>query len=235
MMCVALRHVQFEDLGVFAQPLRRRGYTIQYIDPAIEAVDSNVTTAADLLIVLGGPVGVAQRDAYPWLEAEIAAVAARLAAGHPTLGICLGAQIIASALGATVVRAEAVELGWSPLELSAEGLCSPLSVLKQLPVLHWHGDRFELTTCARSLASTLLCPHQAFAVSDHVLALQFHAEVDPVLFEQWLVEYAGELGDLGIEPRVLRLAASEHGAALAVAARAMLDAWLGALPNRAGG
>lgn len=237
MICIALRHVYFEDLGLFAEPLRRRGYTIRYIDTPVEPIDFRETHAADLLIVLGGPVGIGQRNAYPWLESEIAAVMARLATGRPTLGICLGAQIIASALGAAVVAAATTELGWAPLELSAEGFASPLSVLDGLPVLHWHGDGFELPSGARSLASTLLCPHQAFAVGDHVLGLLFHAEVDPAMFEHWLVGNAAELTDLGIGPGELRRATDVHGGAMIPAASAMVEQWLDTLSwpaNRAG-
>jgi GMP synthase (glutamine-hydrolysing) len=226
MICLAFRHLHFEDLGLFADPLRRRGYAIRYVDTPVEAIDAGEVLAADLLVILGGPVGVTQGDAYPWLVAEIDVVAKRLAAGLPTLGVCLGAQIVATALMADVVRASAVELGWATLDLTAEGRWSPLASLDGLPVLHWHGDRFELPPGARSLASTPLCPHQAFAIGAHILGLQFHAEVDPTLIEHWLVGNAGDLSALGIDPRALRQATRAYGAATAAAVPTMIDAWI---------
>lgn len=227
--CLALRHVFFEDLGVFADPLCDHGYAIHYLNVPIKELDPEVVLATDLLVVLGGPVGAGQTDRYPWLAAEISAVSRRLAARRPTLGVCLGAQLMATALGAAIVSAAEVELGWSELVLSHEGRKSPLAALDSHPVLHWHGDRFDLPVGAVSLASTPQCPHQAFAVGDYALALQFHAEIDRALFEHWLVGNAAELSSLGLHPETLREATRRHGPETAMAARAMIGAWLGRL------
>ena len=224
--CLALRHVLFEDLGLFAEPLRRHGYHIRYIDTPLEELGPDEAIDADLLVALGGPVGVHDMGAYPWLAPELQAIAGRLASNRPTLGVCLGAQLMAASLGAAVVKSQAVEIGWAPLDLNRAGISSPLAFLEDLPVLHWHGDRFELPDGAVDLASTALCPYQAFAVGRHGLALQFHAEVNPTRFEHWLVANAAELSGQGLEPAELRRSTLLHGAAVTRAAPKMIDAWV---------
>ncbi|MGI4879245.1 MAG: glutamine amidotransferase [Janthinobacterium lividum] len=229
--CLALRHLDFEDLGVLAAPLEARGYVVRYVDMPVEALDVDEASAADLLVVLGGPMNVDQVDTYPWLATELQAIKGRLAAGRPTLGICLGAQLIAQALGASVIRAPKFELGWVPLTLTGAGHASPLSVLAGLPVLHWHGYGFDLPRGATGLASTPLCPQQAFAIGDTVLALQFHPEIDPVEFERWLEGNADDLVGHGIDPEVLRRETRELGATTAAAAQVMIGTWLDAIAN----
>ena len=202
---------------------------VRYVDIPVEALEVAAAVEADLVVALGGPVGVYQADLFPWLGVERAALSARLAAERPTLGVCLGAQLLAEALGADVAPGPAPEIGWSPLQLSAAGRASPLAVLDGLPVLHWHGDCFALPDGATSLASTPLCPHQAFARGDHALALQFHAEVDPARFEHWLVGNAGQLANLGLHPDTLRRDMRAHGAAMIRAAPALIGGWLVAI------
>lgn len=227
--CLALRHVPFEDLGLFAEPLRRQGYNIKYNDTPIEPLQADEAADADLLVILGGPISAIQLEAQPWLAAEFKVVAARLSERRPTLGICLGAQLMAKALGAAVVRASAQEIGWAPIVLTGEGADSPLSAIEGLRVLHWHEDRFELPIDAVSLAATPLCPHQAFAVGRHALALQFHAEVVPGLFEAWLVGNASEFETNGIDPEELRRGMQRNGPVLVTASQTMISEWLRSL------
>src|SRR6201999_289627 len=99
---------------------------------------------SDLLVVLGGPIGAYEEDRYPFLTAELTLIGARLKAGRPTLGICLGAQLMARALGADVRPGAGKEIGWAPLVLSEAGRAGPLRHLGNEPVLHWHGDIFHL-------------------------------------------------------------------------------------------
>lgn len=232
--CLALRHLDFEDLGVLAAPIEARGYTIRYVDMPVEPLDPDAASEADLFVVLGGPMNVDQVDAYPWLAIELQAISGRLAAGRPTLGICLGAQLIAQALGASVVKAPRFELGWVPLTLTKVGRASPLSALAGLPLLHWHGYRFDLPAGAIGLASTPLCPQQAFAIGDTVLALQFHPEIDPIEFEHWLEGNADDLVGHGVDPEVLRQQTHDYGPATANAAQIMLGTWLAGLESPAG-
>ena len=158
---VAIRHVAFEDAGVWRDVLAgpatnspMRGGRRRLADAAV--------LSADLLVVLGGPIGVYETDAYPFLVEEIEMVRRRLDAQKPILGVCLGAQLMAAALGARVAPGPAKEIGYAPVELTDAGRASPLARLEGLPVLHWHGDTCALPPGAERLASTALCPVQAF-------------------------------------------------------------------------
>lgn len=224
--CLAIRHVAFEDAGLLAGLLASRGVTLRYCDAGIDPLDAAALLAPDLLVVLGGPIGVYEEDIYPFLRDELAALRARLDAGRPVLGICLGAQLIAAALGAKVAPGPRKEIGWGRVTLTDAGRASVLKPLADVPVLHWHGDNADLPACAVGLASTDACPHQAFAVGDTVLALQFHIEADPARIESWLIGHTAELGKAGIDPRDIRRQAADHGAATAAAGRAVLSAWL---------
>ncbi|MGO4702655.1 glutamine amidotransferase-related protein [Dyella sp. 2RAB6] len=137
---LAIRHVAFEDLGLLAPLLAERGYEVRYLEAGVDAIDAGTLDAADLVVVLGGPIGVYEVEHYPFLAGERAAIASRLAARKPTLGICLGAQLIAQALGAEVVSTGKVEIGFGALTLTAEGRASVLKDIGEVPVLHWHGD-----------------------------------------------------------------------------------------------
>ncbi len=219
--CVALRHLAFEDLGGFATVLNDAGYDITYRDVGVDPPGDLI--APDLVVVLGGPIGVYQTDLYPFLADEIAALRARVAAGRRTVGICLGAQLLAAALGARVHPGNGPEIGWGPVTVAAGG---PLAALSGVPVLHWHGDTYELAPGAVHLASTARYVQQAFAVGDHVLAFQFHPEVGYDGFERWLIGHAAELARAGIDPRDLRRDAQAFGAAAVAAGRACLATWL---------
>jgi len=175
---IVIRHVLFEDLGLLAALLDERRYRIDYLDAGVDDLTDARVTDADLLIVLGGPIGVGDLTTYPFLHQEIDLLASRLDQRRPTLGICLGAQLIATALGAPVRPSGSVEIGYAPLTLTNQGRRSPLAAIEHTPVLHWHGDRFETPDGAVNLAATDHTPNQAFSLDDHVLALQFHLEVD---------------------------------------------------------
>jgi GMP synthase (glutamine-hydrolysing) len=231
--CLAVRHVAFEDLGLLDPLVSVRGYQIHYHDAGIDAFSADALVAHDLVIVLGGPIGVYETEAYPFIGGEIAAVAARLHAGKPTLGICLGAQMMAAALGARVAPGPVKEIGWASLTLSEAGRASVLAPLGTSPVLHWHGDNCELPAGCQGLASTAHCPVQAFARTPAQLALQFHLETEPVRFEAWLVGHTVELGKAGLDPRDLRKQAQTIGPAVREIGRGVLASWLDSLPGAA--
>jgi GMP synthase (glutamine-hydrolysing) len=178
------------------------------------------------LIVLGGPIGVYEREAYPFLTDEIAAIAARLEANKPILGICLGAQMMAAALGARVAPGPVKEIGWAPLTLTSAGRKSVLAPLDASPVLHWHGDNCELPAGCVGLASTPHCPVQAIARTPSQLAVQFHLETEPPRFESWLVGHTVELSKAGIDPNELRKQSRMFGETTREIGRKVLSAWL---------
>lgn len=224
---LAIRHVYFEDLGTFAPVLKSAGYRVLYADLGTENFGEIDSLGPDLLVVLGGPVGVYDDETYPYLAQERQLLSSRLAAGRPTLGICLGAQQIAAALGAEVGPMGHKEIGFSALTLTEAGKSGPLRHLEGVPVLHWHGDAFEIPAGASNLASTPLCATQAFALGDNLLALQFHLEIDaPASIERWLTGHALELSVAGFDPRHLRTEAIRCGHELAAASRRMLSEWL---------
>jgi GMP synthase (glutamine-hydrolysing) len=228
-LAIAVRHVAFEDLGLLEPLLADRGYEVRYLDAADATIAPEALRDAELAVVLGGPISANDVDTYPFVADELAAVRARLDAGSPILGICLGAQLIARALGAEVRPASAAEIGYAPVDLTPAGRDSVLAPLAGIPVLHWHGEEVTLPQGAVSLASTAVTEHQAFALGDAVLGLQFHVEADVRRLERWLVGHASELVARGIDPRDLRAAAAEHGPTLAVAARESLTRWLDGL------
>lgn len=223
---LALRHVHFETLGTFEQPLAEAGFALDYLDVGQRDLAAVDPTAPDLLVVLGGPIGVYETKAYPFLEQELALIKARLSAGTPLLGICLGAQMIAAALGARVAPSGTKEIGFAPLALTEAGAKSPLRHLADVPVLHWHGDAFDLPRDSTLLATTAVA-NQAFAIGADVLGLQFHPEADTTdALEPWLIGHAAELAGAGIDPGALRADARLLGPGLGTAGRAMFAEWL---------
>ncbi|CAM5782585.1 MAG: glutamine amidotransferase [Burkholderiales bacterium] len=225
---IAIRHLDFEDLGTLAPLLAARGYGIHYVDATRDELTDRALQAADLIVVLGGPIGAFDESLYPFLADELSLVRARLASGRPLIGICLGAQLIARALGADVRPMGHKEIGFGPLTLTEAGRDSALAALGETPVLHWHGDQFAIPAGTQRLAGTQSCPHQAFALGVRVLGLQFHLEADPRELERWLVGHACELGQAGIDPRTLRHAAQALQDALPAASQAVFTRWLDA-------
>jgi len=227
----ALRHVHFEDLGGFAPAIQDAGYDIVYYDVAGPDLDLTALADADLLVILGGPIGAYDEDTYPFLHDELTLVEARLKAERPILGLCLGAQIIARAAGGNVFPMGYKEIGWAAIALSEAGQTGPLRHLDGLDVLHWHGDTFDLPDGSTLLASTDHCRNQAFSRGRNVLAIQFHPEVVDTGFEPWLVGHACELGAARIDPIRLREGASKASPALAEAAPKLIAEWLAGLPQ----
>jgi GMP synthase (glutamine-hydrolysing) len=214
---VALRHVAFEDLGLLASVLEREGFDVVYRDAAIDDLRHESIASADLLVVLGAPIGVYETDAYPFLKSEIALIERRLSRDLPTLGICLGAQLMASALGSRVFAGPVKEIGWGHVELTGEGAASCLNPLGEADavVLHWHGDSFDLPKDAQRLASNTHYENQAFSHGRNALALQFHLEADPRRLEQWYVGHAAELAGAKVSVAELRAATSRFADGLA--------------------
>ncbi len=227
--CLVYRHVPFEDLGTFAPVLRAAGYAPEYREAGVDRIDAEEAVATDLLIILGGPIGVYETEQYPFLDDEVAAIRARLEAGGPTFGVCLGLQLIAIALGGNVGPSLAKEIGWALLRLTEEGKGSVLAPLDGKPVLHWHGDIATLPAGARRLAETDICRNQAFMLGDMVLALQFHIEVDPTRIEQWLIGHRAELGNAGIAPATIRADTERYGANAAMLGVSVFRNWLSAV------
>lgn len=221
-----IRHVAFEDLGVLTSLLAQRGDEVTYH----EAMDVDFNLAqfqkADLLVVLGAPIGANDEDKYLFLKKEMRCIKRRMLNKKPILGICLGAQLMARVLGAEVTSLPAKEIGFAPLVLTVEGRHSPLKYLSNIPVLHWHGDQFTLAPDAVRLAYTHNCMQQAFSVENYALGLQFHMEVDATRIEHWLVGHACELAEAGCDLAQIREDAGRYGPMLREAAMVCMGEWL---------
>lgn len=226
-LALALRHVPFEDLGTLGPLLESRQFEVRYVDIGVDDLSVQDAARADLVVVLGGPIGAGDEAVYPYLVDEIAVITERLVSKRPILGICLGAQLMARALGATVApMAEGKEIGYGQLTLTGEGRSSVLDSLRDISVLHWHGDAFALPEGAVRLASTDQCPNQAFIYQRHALGLQFHLEVDVTKIEQWLIGHSMELSASGVSVEQIRLDSKRFGGQLAEAAQTVFGRWL---------
>lgn len=225
-----VRHVPREGAAGYLAPIEAAGFHIERIDvadPSFEAVD---LCAPDLLIMMGGPMGVYEADIHPWIPLQIQKLATRLEKDRPTLGVCLGSQMIAAALGAPVYPGSTFELGFGPVEILGAGLKSPLRHLDGVPVLHWHSDTFDMPRGVELLASTRHYRHQAFRRGANLLALQFHAEMgeDP-RFEDWLIHFWADLDIATQCPDRLRKDHDAYGPGAVSAGRAMIGEWLAGL------
>jgi GMP synthase (glutamine-hydrolysing) len=225
---VALRHVAFEDLGLLAPIMEREGWDVSFCEAAVDDLLHHSIKNAELLVVLGGPIGVYDTNDYPFLNSEIALIEYRLSRDLPTLGICLGSQLMAKALGSRVFKGPVKEIGWGLLDLTDEGKSSCLKALhgEDAVVLHWHGDTFDLPRGATRLASNQNYQNQAFAHGRHALALQFHLEADPRQLEEWYVGHAVELAAAKVSIPDLRAAAQKHAGGLTLRAEQIFGGWL---------
>jgi GMP synthase (glutamine-hydrolysing) len=224
---VALRHVAFEDLGLLAPIMEREGWDVAYCEAAVDNLSHPSIKNADLVIVLGGPIGVYETNDYPFLTSEISLIEYRLSRDLPTAGICLGSQLMAKALGSRVFKGAIKEIGWGTVEPTEEGRASCLKALqREAVVLHWHGDTFDLPREAVRLASNQHYENQAFAYGRNSLALQFHLEADPRQLEEWYVGHANELAAAQISVTDLRVATQRHQSGLAQRADSVFGDWL---------
>jgi len=233
-LATVLSHVAFEDLGSLEAPLRERGFAIETVDVATAHFPLPQAESCDLLVVLGGPIGVYDQQDYPFLTNEIACIAARLQSRKPILGICLGAQLMAAALNARVYPgAHGAEIGWSPIEAAPRQADSPEwfapLLAPGLALLHWHGDTFDLPQGAVHLAKTNRYINQVFAIDNYALGLQFHPEVTVNGLERWYIGHACELHHAGIAVSGLRADAQRCAPALEEAASRFWKLWLDSL------
>lgn len=185
---LVFQHVPFEPLGTLDPLLKEHGFRIRYVNFGRDPQYRPRLAGYDALIVLGGPMNADETEAYPNLATEVELIGEALNRGLHVLGICLGAQLLAKALGGDVRANGAHEIGWHEVRLTGAGARDPvLSALgAPAPLFHWHGDRFELPPGAAHLAESDLCANQAFRHGDLALGLQFHLEVDRALIERWL-------------------------------------------------
>lgn len=228
---VVLQHIRCEPPGVFTDVLHERGVEVTRAE-LDEGDKLPPLQAADILVVMGGPMGVNDEAEHPWLADEKRYIGEAVGIGKPYFGVCLGAQLLAASLGAPVRRGPRPEVGVLTVSPTAESAEDP--VLKwfsaETPVLQWHGDTFELPDGARHLASSDSYEHQAFRFGERAYGLQFHVEVTRAMFDEWktVPAYAAALsatlGPSGAEEFAAAFAAAQP--AMAEVARRAFDSFL---------
>ncbi|WP_374008574.1 glutamine amidotransferase [Leifsonia sp. LS-T14] len=228
---VILQHDPSIHLGNIGPVLAEHGYELRIVDASTEDVSAIDPEEADLVVVLGGEMGAYQTDEFPFLEAEKALLRARLGAERPTLGVCLGAQLMAGALGERVYRGDTMQIGYRRVEATDAGAASPIRHFDGVPVVEWHGDTFELPEQATLLASSSDYSNEAFAIGEYALAVQFHPEVTDEMHETWVADGYNELDELAIDPEALRRERELHSARMQEASRAAFSEWLSSLPE----
>ena len=188
MKVLVLRHVPHEHLGTLAETLISNDITHEYLNFYENNISNISVDDLGSLIILGGPMNVYEADRYPYLEMEDRLIKQAIEKDVPILGVCLGAQLIAKALGSRVIKNKEKEIGWYPLNITEEGSKDRLfkHFNSEETVFQWHGDAFEIPEGGVRLAESSLCTNQAFRYGHNVYGLQFHIEVTPEMILEWL-------------------------------------------------
>ncbi|HUK56239.1 MAG TPA: gamma-glutamyl-gamma-aminobutyrate hydrolase family protein [Nitrospiria bacterium] len=232
---LALQHVRCETLGTIAEVLRQENISIRTVRIfESQPVPHSLETSSGL-IVMGGPMGVYEQDRYPFLRQEIRLMEEALRDDKPILGVCLGSQLLASALGAVVAEGPTKEIGWYRVTLTPEGKTDPVwtALDPSFTAYHWHGDVFDLPSGAVSLASSERTPHQAFRHGRSSYGVLFHMEVTEQIIEDMVKTFQDELPASGLNGRRILQQAGKHLPRLNALGRAVFARWAGLLKERA--
>jgi len=193
MAVLIIKHVEMEGPGLIEDCLKeeRISYQILNLESGLHLPKLDDFSA---IVILGGPMNVYEEDCYPFLREEDLFIKEVIQRGKATLGICLGAQLIAKALGAKVTKAPEKEIGWFDVSLTDAGSHDPLfsKLPKTFPVFQWHEDTFDLPSAGKLIATSNPIPHQAFRYGENAYGLQFHLEVTEEMIREWMKTYEEE-------------------------------------------
>ncbi|MFQ5508584.1 MAG: type 1 glutamine amidotransferase [Leptospirillia bacterium] len=228
---LVLQQVPHEGLGRLYALMRRAGATEEVVPCHLPDADIPDTLSGyRALVVLGGPMSANDAGENPSIDRQLELIKKAVAQDFPTLGICLGAQLIAAALGARVFKGETSEIGWFETHLSLESASDPVfaGLPNPLPVFQWHGEGFDLPLGAVHLASSPAFPHQAFRMGNNVYALQFHVEMEESMVKEWVTIGADELAALGdtVDPEAITEGAGAGCELLDETVRTIVTRWL---------
>ncbi|MCC6270524.1 MAG: gamma-glutamyl-gamma-aminobutyrate hydrolase family protein [Microbacteriaceae bacterium] len=229
---LVLQHENRINLGNFEPVLREYGYHIRIVDPTTEDVLALDPEAPEIVIVLGGEMGVYETQEHPYLVDEMDFIRDRVTAQEPIFGVCLGAQLMAGALGGRNYKGNKPDLGYQNIQLTEAGLASPVRHVNGVGMLEWHGDHFTLPEEAILLGSSSAYPNEAFAIGDFALAVQFHPEVTNSMHEEWTLESDELFAENNIDAGEWRALGRIHNPPMQAASRAMLSEWLDGVQKR---
>ena len=224
-VALVVRHQTDAGIGTVLPLLERHGYDVRYVEASAIA-DHSESDASALVVVLGGDIAVYETEKYPYVVDELAFLTTRLEAERPTLGICLGAQLMSEALGGRASKGKSTVIGFRDIQLTDAGRDSPLRHFDGVKAMQWHGDSFRLPSGATRLASSAEYSNEAFRMGDFALAVQFHPELTIEMLDEWMSGADDSLAAEGLTADDLRSQWESFGAAMTEASTAMLDEWL---------
>jgi GMP synthase (glutamine-hydrolysing) len=229
---LVFQHVPYEPLGTLDPLLKEAGFRIRYVNFGRDPHQRPSPDKYEALIVLGGPMNAHQIDTHPNLSTEVEVIREAVDAGMSVLGICLGAQLLAKALGGRVAQNEEREIGWCDVELTEAGRTDPVisSFASTQTVFQWHEDGISLPAGADNLARSPASHVQAFRYGDHAYGFQFHLEVNASLVERWLTVPANQpmlAAEAGrVDPETIRQQTKERIGALQKLSRQTFSRWI---------
>lgn len=219
MRILVFRHDPLEDLGTLRSALQSRGFEVECVEVYEAEARVPAIVGAAGLVFMGGPM--CANDDLPFLRRELELIRESVQLGFPALGICLGAQLIAKALGGRVYKSAVPEIGWSEIHFTTAGLSDPVfaQMKSPLPVFQWHADTFELPAGAELLATAPACRSQAFRQGRNIYGFQFHPEMTPQMIEDWQ-RHAAVCGEAveAIDPKL-------HAESLAQLCNRIVEGW----------
>jgi len=231
---LAIQHVRCETLGTIGEALGAAAIPFEVIRTFEGQPVPNNMKGRNALIIMGGPMGVYEQDRHPFLRQEIRLIEEALRQDIPLLGICLGSQLLAAALGADVTRGKKKEIGWYPVTLGQAAASDPLwtGLGSSFMAYHWHGDVFDLPSGAVSLASSEMTPHQAFRYGRSAYGVLFHMEVTERIIEDMVKTFQDELQSAGLNGLGVVQQARKHLPRLGDLGKSVFTRWAGMVGSR---
>jgi len=229
---LVFQHVPYEPLGTLDPLLKEAGFRIRYVNFGREPESRPRLSGYEALIILGGPMNSDQIETYPNLIREVEIIREAVDLGKSVLGICLGAQLLAKALGGAVVRNKTREIGWHDVDLTEAGANDPVlsTFAERQQVFQWHEDGIVLPPGAVHLASSDASAVQAFRQGDHAYGFQFHLEANASLIDRWLTVPANQAtlkDEVGrVDPAGIRRQCGESIDALEAQSRETFSRWI---------